>query len=207
MEAEGCGPAREREPAGRALKPDSAPGKLQASAAPPGRGIPRFVSTRKERIMQIRSISLALLVAALLSACAHRPPIALEAERTRVEERQGGFLAALGERDVERVAGFFAEDAVLHIAGMPAVRGRKAIQRFYANVFRALSASTATPELLRVGSGADLAYGAGRVTNIFAGGAGPVEYAGKYLLVWERRGGEWWIMAYGVSSDRPDPAR
>jgi uncharacterized protein (TIGR02246 family) len=157
--------------------------------------------------MHLRTVVLLALVAVFAAACAHRPPVVAGAEREELQRRESGFLAALGARDAERTAAYFAEDGVLHVAGMPTLRGRGAIRQFYGNVVRFLSASASTPEAVRVGSGADMAYSTGRVTNVFAGEQGPVEYAGKYLLVWERRGGEWSIAAYSVSSDRPETSR
>jgi hypothetical protein len=38
---------------------------------------------------------------------------------------------------------------------------------------------------------ADIAYGFGAVRNVFEGAAGRPEYGGKYLVVRERRDGEW----------------
>jgi uncharacterized protein (TIGR02246 family) len=157
--------------------------------------------------MPSRPAAIALLVLVLAGACAHRPPVTAAGERAALEARQADFLAALAARDAERTAAHFADDGTLHVAGMPPVHGRAAIHRFYGNVFRFMRASAATPELLRMSLGADMAYGTGRVTNVFDGAEGPVEHAGKFLLVWERRGGEWAIAVYGISSDRPDANR
>jgi ketosteroid isomerase-like protein len=126
------------------------------------------------------------------------------AEPQELEERQASFFAALAARDVAATAAHFSDDAVLQVAGMPAVRGRDAIRGFYGSVFRFLSESTARPEALRVSAGGDVGYGLGSVVNVFAGEEGPLEFGGKYLLVWERRQGSWVITAYSVSSDQPE---
>jgi ketosteroid isomerase-like protein len=142
-----------------------------------------------------------------LAACAPAPAVVVAAAPQRLEQRQSEFLAALSARDVERTMAHFADDAVLHIANMPAIQGRAAIGRFYENVFRFLAASDPMAELTRVSSGGDMAYTVGRVTNTFAGEQGEVEHTGKFTLVWERRDGEWWVAVYGISSDRPDTPR
>jgi ketosteroid isomerase-like protein len=139
--------------------------------------------------------------------CGSAPAMVRDAGPERLQQRQAGFLAALAERDVERTVAHFADDAVLHIANMPAIQGRAAIERFYGNVFRFLAASDPVAERTRVSSGGDMAYTLGRVTNTFAGEQGPVEHTGKFTLVWEKRDGEWWVAVYGVSSDRPDAPR
>lgn len=56
-------------------------------------------------------------------------------------------------------------------------------------------------------SSADMAFSTGTVANTFQGEGGPVEYAGKYLLVWENRGGDWEIMVCSISNNRSDEGR
>jgi ketosteroid isomerase-like protein len=158
----------------------------------------------QERYM--RPSTLALL-AVLATACAHGPGSGADAELARLEQRQTDFLAALAARDVEQTAAHFAEDAVLQVANMPPVQGRSAIRQFYGNVFRFMAASESTPEILRIASGGDMADTTGRVANTFRGGQGPVQYAGKYLLVWEKRSGEWSIVVYSISNNQSDASR
>jgi ketosteroid isomerase-like protein len=156
--------------------------------------------------MRLRSVIAAVSVL-LATACAHSPARNAQVERETLQQRQDAFLTALAARDLEQTVTHFAEDAVLHIANLPPVQGRGAIQRFYGNVFRFLSASQPTAETIRVSDSADLAYSVGRVTNVFQGEQGPVEYTGKFLLVWERRAGEWVVAVYSLSNDRPEASR
>jgi ketosteroid isomerase-like protein len=160
--------------------------------------------------MHIRAVLILIVALTVLlsNACAHGAPVgAGEMARQELDQTQGEFLAALSAGDLERTTAHFAEDAVVHVANMPPLQGRDAIRRFYGNVFRFLSASESTPEALRVSSGGDMGYSSGRVVNVFAGEQGQAEYAGKYLLVWERRGGDWQITRYSISSNRPDASR
>lgn len=157
--------------------------------------------------MQLRAVGIAALAVVLATACAHRPAIVVEVEREGLQQRQSSFLSALSAKDVEQTTAHFAEDAVIHVANMPPLQGRSAIRQFYGNVFRFLSASAATSEMMRVSSRADMAYSVGRVTNVFEGEQGPAEYTGKYLLVWEKREGEWLIAIYSISNNRPEANR
>lgn len=150
---------------------------------------------------------IAIITAVTLTACAHRPAIDPATEHNRLEQRQATFLSAFAARDLDQATEHFATDAVLHVASMPAIRGRSAIREFYGNVFRFMTASEATPETTRLSGSADMAYTVGRVTNTFRGEQGPVEYEGKYLLGWERREGTWSIVFYSISSNRPDTSR
>jgi uncharacterized protein (TIGR02246 family) len=127
--------------------------------------------------------------------------------RAELQERQEGFLAALASRDAAKVAAYFAEDAVLHVANTPLVQGRSAIQAFYGNIFRFLVDSKFTPEVLQLSGSADLAYAHGAVTNVFGGHQGRSEFPGKYLLVWQKKSGAWLVAAYGITGDGAETKR
>jgi uncharacterized protein (TIGR02246 family) len=160
----------------------------------PDRFYCRLPSTRRAP-----ALALALALAAPACTAAQYGPI------TELEPRQAGFLEALGDRDADRLATFFSEDGVLHVANMPPVHGRHAIHRFYQNVFRFLQETRATLEATRMAAAGDMAFTTGRVVNVFAGQDGPTEFTGKLLLVWERREGLWLVAAYALSSDHADP--
>jgi branched-chain amino acid transport system substrate-binding protein len=149
----------------------------------------------------------AALLLALTAGCAHADAAAADAGRARLEARQAEFFAALAARDVDRTAALFAESAVLHVAGMPAVEGRAAIRAFYGNLFGFLSASSAVPGALHLAASGDLAYGTGTAANVFRRPTGSVEYRGKYALVWRRLEGDWRIALYAVTSDQPEAAQ
>jgi ketosteroid isomerase-like protein len=152
---------------------------------------------------------LLLLAAAavLVGACATLPPGGAAAPGSDLHAREAGFLAALAAKDAEQTAAYFADDGVLHVANMPPVLGREAIRQFYGNVFRFLDASTSNSEVVRASGSGDVGYSRGRVNNAFVGEQGRVEYAGKYVIVWERHGAEWQIATYAISNDRPEPSR
>jgi ketosteroid isomerase-like protein len=145
-------------------------------------------------------------VALAAAACAHAPRSAV-APDVALERRQSEFLAALAARDAERTAAFFADSAVMHVAGMPPIEGRSAIRQLYANLFGFMSASGATPEFMRVAAAGDMAYGTGSTTSEFRGPQGTVAYTGKYVLVWRRIAGAWQIVLYAISSNQPEAGR
>lgn len=151
---------------------------------------------------------IALLAAVLMAAaCAADHPVYAGAERERLEIRQGEFLAAMSDRDADRTAAFFADGAVLHVANMPPVAGRAAIQRFYGNLFGYLAETRAAPETTHLSASGDMAYSIGTASNTFRGPQGTVEYSGKFVLVWRKLEGEWMIELYGVSSNQSEGGR
>jgi ketosteroid isomerase-like protein len=143
--------------------------------------------------------------ALLLAACADERPAGTEDGRELLEQRQAEFFQAGAERDADRMAELFAEDAVVQVANMPPIEGRDAIRELYGNMFGFLTRSEATPEALRISDGGDMAYGTGSTSNEFRGPEGPMRYSGKYLLVWRKLAGDWMVVAYSVSSNHQDP--
>ena len=142
---------------------------------------------------------LALLV--WIAGCAGQATTVLEAQGRELDERQEAFLAAMARHDAQAVAGFFAEDAVLHLANQPAIEGRQAIEAFYGRMFGFLDRTLATPQQLRMSHGGDMAHAIGRVNNRFSSPQGVREYQGKFLIVWEYQDGQWRVSRYAVSSD------
>ena len=131
------------------------------------------------------------------------PDAALAGDSANLEARQQAFLAALGARDAEAVAEYFAADGVLQIANMPPVEGRDRIRELYRNLFNFMETGEVTAERLQIAASGDLAYSLGGTRNAFRTEEGLAEYVGKYLLVWEMRGDEWFVVVYSVSSNAP----
>lgn len=127
-------------------------------------------------------------------------------ERALLEGRQQEFAAAMASRDAARVAAFFTDGGLLHIANQPALEGRAGIERFYSQVFRFLAATEMTPGELRFGAGEDLAYATARVTNTFERDGQRTDYTGKSLIVWERADGVWKVAVYALSNNRSESA-
>jgi ketosteroid isomerase-like protein len=150
-----------------------------------------------------------ILTIAVLFATVSSPLHTYPGKDTRqlLEKRQVDFFTALSAKDADKVAAFFIESSVLHIANRPPIEGRSAIRQFYSGLFGFLSASSATPEVLKVSQSGDMGYSYGKAVNTFTTPQGDVEYSGKYVLVWELIKDDWMIMFYSVSSNQPDPSR
>lgn len=55
--------------------------------------------------------------------------------RHDIEQSNAAFAAAIAARDLDRIADFYAEDAVLLLEGMPEQRGRASIRAFFGVAF------------------------------------------------------------------------
>ncbi len=118
-----------------------------------------------------------------------------------LSRRRAAFADALGARDADQVAGFFAQEAILQTAGRPQVEGRGAIRTFYEGVFGFLTESSLTPERIERSASGDMAWESGSSANAFRRPDGEVRFRGRYLMVWVRIEGEWFITAYALSSE------
>lgn len=153
--------------------------------------------------MRARTVAFCAIVAVWAPSCAHNRPGSAEVPRQHLLERQTGFVAALEAKDPDKTSAYFSHDATIQVADMPPVVGREAIRQFYSKVFAFLALSEPTVNVIRVAASGDMAYVTGGSTNTFRRGEDTVTYNGKYLLVWEKRGPEWTIAMYSLSSDGP----
>ena len=105
-----------------------------------------------------------------------------------IRARAEAFEAAARARSTERVAAFYADDAVLMPPNAPSMSTPAAISQFWGGMLAAPSVDLdLIPENVQ-GCG-DLAVERGRyeVTT-------PFRDSGKYVVVWRNTGGEWKIV-------------
>lgn len=110
-------------------------------------------------------------------------------DRARIDALNAKFEAAVRTRDTSAIANMYAEDAFLLPPGSELVRGRAGIQGFWAKSipeieeFR-LSAADVKP------LGSDALREVGTFRLRMKGGQQP-ELVGKYVVIWEKSGGDW----------------
>jgi uncharacterized protein (TIGR02246 family) len=145
----------------------------------------------------------ALLAALLLAACASMP--ANDAEQA-IRKMDRDFSAAATAGNLDGMMATYADDAVLMPPNFPAFRGRDAIRQFWGG-FLAAGKIDATIEADRVIQSGDLASEIGHYSLKITpkGGGAPIEDNGKFMLTWQRRGGQWKAIADIFNSDRPLP--
>ena len=85
------------------------------------------------------------------------------------------------------------------------MEGTQAIRQFWQGAMD-MGVKEADIEIHEVESQGDTAYEIGRYTlSIEQAGGGRSSDAGKYVVVWKRRGGEWKLYADIFNSDAPAP--
>ena len=126
-----------------------------------------------------------------------------------VRSRSEALVAAESAQDVEGALAFYAEDSVVQAPGAPQVQGRAAIGDLYRNFggFEGgqLKEFSSTRSYLQVSAAGDIAYEYGVNRMVLAGPDGELLDMGKYLAVWKKLGGDWYVAAISFTSDAPAP--
>lgn len=157
-----------------------------------------------------------LIAAALLPAlgCASSAtmsntstPSGLVAADSALHERSLGLQAAETALDGNRAIAFWAEDAVVQPAGMRAITGRAAIGNLYHEFFTTMGVKelVGTPLRVEMARSADLAYETGVNRIVIRTPNGDMLDMGKYLIVWKKINGQWYVAALSFTSDAAAP--
>jgi ketosteroid isomerase-like protein len=147
-----------------------------------------------------------ILAATVLVGCGG-PQVDIAAETEAVRARSEGLVAAEAAFDVAAALTFWAEDAISQGAGMPQIQGKQAIGDLYRQYFESgqLKEFSGTRTHLEVSAAGDLAYEYGINRFVLAGAEGDLLDMGKYLGVWKKIDGEWYVAALSFTSDAPAP--
>jgi ketosteroid isomerase-like protein len=139
-------------------------------------------------------------------ACAG-PQVDVARETEALRARSEAIVVAEAAQDAEAALAFWAPNAVAQPAGAPQVQGHDAIRALYGEFFDTgqLKEFDGSAAHLEVSQGGDLAYEYGVNRMVFAGPEGDLLDVGKYLAVWKKIEGEWFVAALSFTSDGPAP--
>jgi ketosteroid isomerase-like protein len=143
-----------------------------------------------------------------LQACAPavEPGPTLEELEAEVRTRSEMVVAAEMAKEWERAVTFFTPDVVVQPANAPQVQGLDALLHLYETALATMTEFESTNTDIVPAASGDLAYEYGINHFVFETPDGPVEDLGKYLAVWRKIEGEWYIAALAFSSDVSPPA-
>jgi len=128
---------------------------------------------------------------ALVSLAFSTQAAAAGADEAAIRAQSVNWAKAYNGGDAKAVAALYAEDAVLLPPGAPAVRGRAAIEAFFAKDIAGTKAAGAVLALnpkTDVGVSGNMGWESGTYT---ASVKGAVVEAGKFLSVSQKKGGKW----------------
>lgn len=142
-----------------------------------------------------RFFSLGAFVCLLLIGCACKPVADTKAEAEKIRQLEDQWGIANQNRDIEKVMGFYAADAVTMPANGPICIGREAVRKQVETSFAEASMQWNTftwkNEFVEVSSSGDLAYVRIPNTMKIKTPAGLVEDVAKGIDIWKKVDGEW----------------
>jgi ketosteroid isomerase-like protein len=149
----------------------------------------------------------AVVCAALVMIGCGAPQVDVVAEADAVRARGEGVVAAESAFDIDGALAFWAEDAIVQGAGAPQIQGIDAIRELYKLYFGSgqIKEFSGTTSYLEVSASGDLGYEYGVNRFVLTGPEGDLLDLGKYLLIWKKIDGEWFISALAFTSDAPTP--
>ena len=140
----------------------------------------------------------------LLQACTptEGPGPTLDEIEAEVRARSEAVVAAEMAFDWDAAIPFFAPDVVVQPANAPQYQGREAQLEAY-RTFPPMLEFESTPTAIIPSASGEMAYEYGVNHFVFETPGGPMEDSGKYLVVWTKTDGEWFVAALTFSSDAP----
>jgi ketosteroid isomerase-like protein len=136
----------------------------------------------------------AVLDSARAQPDAHKPAQAMSAEAKALAKLDDEWSAAAATKDAEKVASFYAEDAIAYPPGEPAAVGRAAAKKVWAAYLSDPSLSISWKTLhADVAKSGELGFTAGTYEMSFKGPDGKMMHEkGKYLCTWRlQKDGSW----------------
>lgn len=144
--------------------------------------------------------------AVTLGACASAPQVDIEAERAAIRARGEGVVAAESAMDTEAALAFWAPEGIVQGHAMPQMQGHDQLRAMYDGFFQAVAEFGSTTTQIEVAASGDMAWEYGINRAVMRGPDGNLLDMGKYLGVWRKIDGVWYLTAVAFSSDAAAPA-
>jgi uncharacterized protein (TIGR02246 family) len=142
------------------------------------------------------------------SAATAAPPVMdAAAVRQAIEQSNAKFVDAIKRGDTTAMAADYADDAVMMMGGMPALRGRSEITKAVTGMSQSMKGGDLKLTTSQVDLGGDYAIETGtyEMTATPPGGK-PTTEKGKYVVVWKKQpDGSWKIYRDIANTDAPPP--
>ena len=161
-------------------------------------------STRTTRALLAAGFAIAMVLTSCAPAKAPAPAVDTAAEAKALIQLDDDWSKAAATRDAEKVASFYAEDALAYPPNEPLATGRPTAQKVWAAYLADSTFSISwKTDHAEVAASGDLGFTAGTYEDSFRGPDGQmVNEKGKYLCVWKKQAdGTWKAMHDMWNSD------
>ena len=156
----------------------------------------------------MKKLSCVLIVLAapvlLAQTATPQPPASTKSLDEAIRAVADQYVKATLAGDAQAIAALYTEDAVEMPPNEPLVKGRAAIQQYYAKQFKAGKVSGFTLSHLESRAAGEIGYDVGTYKQSMTPASGAAtDDTGKYTVILRRTGGKW-LVAYAIyNSDSP----
>jgi len=149
--------------------------------------------SRFTRLLLAAACAFAVLVSVPLALSAH-----IEANAKELAKLDEDWSKAAVARDAERVASYYAEDAIVYPPNEPAAVGRSTAKKVWATYFSDSSFAISWKPVHAEVEG-ELGYTSGTFDNSFKGPDGKTaQVKGKYVCVWRKQKDGGWKVIHDI---------
>ena len=114
---------------------------------------------------------------------------AIAQDKATIQKLDDEFIAAFNKGDYSAVAGMYSEDATLMPPGAEMIKGRPAIQAFWAKAGEGISiVEVVAVEVTPLSSNAAREIG---TFSLKTKATPPSEVTGKFVVIWQKVGSDW----------------
>ena len=148
---------------------------------------------------------LSLLAVALTVSCGtSTPPVNKETEEQSIRGLEMQWSVAANKKDLNAVIALYSPQGTAAWPDAPAVHGPEAIRAAWDEIFKTPGLVLRfIPERIDVADAGDIAVDFGSVESEFDGPNGHVQDVAKYLVIWQKRNGEWKVLYDSFNSNKP----
>lgn len=161
-------------------------------------------------VKHLRFTVIALIGISILSC--NSPGTNVPRETNAVRARSKAVTAAESAMNIPEIMKYWANNAIAQPAGMPQIQGTEAIIKLYHQIYddttmklKEFTSSSSNSSNIIVAQSGDIAYDYGTNRFVYASSNGDLLDTGKYLLVWKKIHGEWYVVAISFTSDAATP--
>jgi len=165
----------------------------------------------KTAMLSIKQLLVTVLLTIIIfSSCSHN----VAKEVAAVQARSKAVTAAEEAQNIPEIMKYWAKDAIVQAADMPQIQGTEAIIKLYHQIFddtarplKSFTSSSINSPNIMVAQSGDIAFDYGTNKFVWSTANGDMLDMGKYLIVWKKINGEWYVSAISFTSDAPASLR
>lgn len=123
----------------------------------------------------------------------------IQAEKLEIERVIKRVEASENRHDVDAMLEDMTDDPLLHLCGLPPVKGQDAVRQLYHGFFETFVSTDITSQHIQVSSSGEMAWEYGTYVNEYESPDGRIKEEGKYLGVYHKVDGKWKGAAFCIT--------